>query len=235
MISPRIPSAPTRSAFKLVGFGGVWGTVAVRTFARRITDRNFIGFDKRGRGQAIPIRNGLVMLGRFVRPAVFQPDQCILAERHQIGQKKPISGFNLVLIAHGRLCIPGAHGMTGQWQRHIHSTPIVSTASPLFRARAVRLRGLTIVEEESWIALERVQYGIVQEYERRSDKTAGSIATVFCTPRIEQNKILAALGRGMIAIRCMKVSHLIRANHEMARSALSISRTGPPSRRSAIR
>src|SRR5437867_46863 len=95
------------------------------------------------------------MFGGLILSAVFQPDQCIAAKRHQIGKQEAICRFNLILVIPGLLLILRADGMTGKWECHGGAAPVVSASAPLLRSGALCLRRETIVEKESWITLQR--------------------------------------------------------------------------------
>src|SRR5581483_11754118 len=122
--------------------------------------------------------------------AVLQANHGILSERHEVGEQKAVSGFDFVFTVNGRLRGPRSHGMTCKGQCHIESTPIISTAAPLFRPRALRLWRQAVIEEETRIALECFEICIVRKDERCTGQLSGPLGTALCLARIEQQEIL---------------------------------------------
>ena len=111
-----------------------------------------VGFDQRRRRQAVPIGHRLVVFCGFVVPAMFQVNDCLLSEGHQVGEQKAIGGLDLVFFVYGKLCAACAHRMADEGQGHVQTAPIVPTAAPLFGARTLRLRRKAVIEEEPRIA-----------------------------------------------------------------------------------
>ena len=63
-----------------------------------ISNLQSVGLNQRGRGQAVPIRYGFIVLDGLIRASMFQADQRVLSKGHQIAEEKPIRGFDLVLV-----------------------------------------------------------------------------------------------------------------------------------------
>src|SRR5260370_40910553 len=93
-----------------------------------IANRKLVRFDQRWRRKTVPISDGLVVLRRFIRAAVFETNESILSEWHQVGEQKTIGRLDLVVGAHGLLGTLGAYRMPGERKRHVQTAPIVSTA-----------------------------------------------------------------------------------------------------------
>src|SRR6266849_5075569 len=101
------------------------------------------------------------MFGRLVFAAVFEADDGVSPERHEVGQQKSVRRFDLVLVISRFQLIARAHGMAGKRQRHVLSSPIIAAPAPFLGAGAVSLRREAVVEEEPWITLKRVQRGAI--------------------------------------------------------------------------
>src|SRR5262245_61712846 len=96
--------------------------------------------------------------------------------------------------------------MAGEWQRHVASAPVIATAAPFFCSRSIRLGRLAVVEEETWIALKRIEISAVRKNERCADEIAGPISAAFGRSSIQKHQILSAFGMRVIFIGSMKIS-----------------------------
>jgi len=133
----------------------------MRILARAVTNFQLIRSNQAGLFAAIPVRHGLVMLDRLVLSAVLESNECIPAERHQISEQKAVSGFDSILVIKRCPGVARTRGMAGEWQSHVLAAPIIPASTPFFGTRALRLRGLAVIKEESRIALKRVEHGAI--------------------------------------------------------------------------
>ncbi len=62
--------------------------------------------------------------------------------------------------------------MSRERQRHGLAAPIIAAAAPLFRTGALRLRRVTVVEEEPGIPFERIEPRLVRKNERRGRRSS---------------------------------------------------------------
>src|ERR1035441_5499115 len=112
----------------------------MRPFALLAANLQCVGLDEGGAVHSVPAGDGLVVFGGSIQAAVFEADDGVPAEGHEVGQEKPVSGFYLVLLV---LCLLGtarAGGMAGEWQRHVLAAPIISTPAPFLGARSEERR-----------------------------------------------------------------------------------------------
>ena len=146
------------------------------------------------------------MLGGVVHAAVFEADDGVAAERHQVGQEEPVGGLDLVLLVLGLLGAARADGMAGEGQGHVLAAPIIAAAAPFLGAGAVGLRRLAVVEEEPRVAFQRVEHGPVGEDPRGADEMSGPIAAALGVARVEEDQVFAGLGIRVIAIGRVEVA-----------------------------
>src|SRR5215831_19140911 len=105
------------------------------------------------------------MLGGFVLTAMFEPDDCVPSEGHEVAKQKAIGRFDFVLVAFCFLRVARPDGVTSKRKRHILSAPVVA-AAPFLGARTLRLGRLAVIEKEAWVAFKRVEDGTVRENPR---------------------------------------------------------------------
>src|SRR2546426_3077396 len=101
------------------------------------------------------------MLRGFVLAAVFEADEGVFSERHQVREQKAIGGFYLVQFVLGLLGAPRAGGVACKRQRHVLPAPVIAAAAPFLSARALGLRGVAIVEKEARVAFEGAEDGAI--------------------------------------------------------------------------
>src|ERR1035437_360130 len=182
----------------------------MRPFALCAPNLQLVRLDEGGAVHSVPVGDGLVVFGGIILAAVFEADYGIPAEKHKVGQEKPVSGFYLVLLVLRLLGIASAGGMPGEGQRHVLAAPIISAPAPFLGAGALRLRRLAVVEEEPGIAFQRAEHRAVGEYPGGAHQMPRPIATAFGVARIEEDQILARLGSRVIAIGRVKVADVRR-------------------------
>src|SRR5947207_3714111 len=102
---------------------------------------------------------------------MFQTNEGVFVEGHQVGQQETVSRFNLVELALGFLRIAGADRMSGKSQCHIFSPPIISPATPLFSPGPLSLRCAADFKEQARIPLHRGENRVVGKNEGSADKT----------------------------------------------------------------
>src|SRR6266571_1689640 len=115
------------------------------------------------------------MFDRLVFSAVFEADDRVSPERHEVGQQKSVRRFDLVLVISRFRLAARAHRMARKRQRHVLSPPIIAAPAPLLGAGAVSLRREAVVEEEPRITLKRVQRGPIGKHPGIADEMAGPI------------------------------------------------------------
>src|SRR5260370_39167414 len=137
----------------------------MRPLTRKVTDLQCVRLDQRSAGPGVPVRQCLIVLLRLVFAAVFEADDRVFAERHQVRQQETIRGVDFVLLALCRLQSRRAHWMAGERQGHVPTAPVITAAAPFLRARALGLRRKAVVEEEARVSLERSKFIAMSENE----------------------------------------------------------------------
>src|SRR2546429_8565738 len=123
-------------------------------FALRFSDLQLVGFDERRVMGAVPVSDGLIMLGGLVLPAMFEADERVFAEWHQIRQQKAVSGLDFIVVVFRFLRVASAGGVAGERERHVLAAPIIAAAAPFFGAGALGLRALAVIKEKSRVAFQ---------------------------------------------------------------------------------
>src|SRR5437867_703401 len=101
------------------------------------------------------------MLGRLVGSAVLELDAGVFPEGEKVGEEEAVGGFEFVVVAFRFFGRWRATGMTREGQGHVSSSPVIAAAAPFFGAGALGLGRLAVVEEETRIAFEGVEDGVM--------------------------------------------------------------------------
>ena len=130
----------------------------VLPLASRIANVQLVGLDKGGTRKAVPVGHCFIVFSRLVLSTVFEADQGVLAERHEIGQEKAISRLDHVFFVLRRAWAGGARGVSYEGEGHVAFAPVIAAAAPFLRASALGLRGQAVVEEKSRVSFERGEF-----------------------------------------------------------------------------
>ena len=99
--------------------------------------------------------------------------------------------------------------MAREGKRHILAAPVVTATAPLLRAGPLGLGRLAVVEKEAGIAFERAEVGLVREDERGADEGAGPVGAALRLAGVEQDEVMAWLGRAVIPVGGVEITDLI--------------------------
>src|SRR5439155_1139822 len=119
-----------------------------------IADFQFIGFDEGSCRRAVPVGDGLIVLGGLILAAVLELNASVISERHQVSEQKAIGRFNFVLIAFGLLFVSRAGWMSCKRQGHVEAAPIITPPTPFFRSGPLPLRSFAIIKEKTRITFQ---------------------------------------------------------------------------------
>src|ERR1700691_2934359 len=141
---------------------------------------------------------------------MFEVNDRMLSEWHQVGEQETIGGLDLVFFVHSKLYATCAHRMAYEGQSHVQTAPIVPTAAPFFGPGTLRLRGKAVIEEEPRIAFKGSQVRMVREDERCAGKVPRPLVRSFHVSRVQEHQVFSGRWVGKVAVGRMEISQLIR-------------------------
>src|SRR5271154_7172645 len=141
---------------------------------------------------------------------MFEVNDRMLSEWHQVGEQEAIGGLDLVFFVHSKLCATCPHRMADEGQSHVQTAPVVATAAPFFGPSTLRLRRKAVVEEEPRIALKGSQVRMVREDKRCAGKVPRPLVRSFHVSRVQELQVLSGQWVGKVAVGRMEISQLIR-------------------------